>query len=195
MNRLPKKASFTIFSDSCHSGGLIDKEKEQIGPTTLNNTTHEILTNTTSNNLSLIKPKTIPFDFILQHLTSLTNIKTCDIATHFLESFGSNASLKFRLPKNELDFIESMKQDGGILLSGCQANETSADMSPNMNQGKAYGAFSNSIEIVFKENSNPLSNKEVVILARKILKKQGFVQHPCLYCKNENVDAPFLYMA
>ena len=24
--------SFTIVSDSCHSGGLIDKEKEQIGP-------------------------------------------------------------------------------------------------------------------------------------------------------------------
>ena len=24
--------SFTMVSDSCHSGGLIDKEKEQIGP-------------------------------------------------------------------------------------------------------------------------------------------------------------------
>ncbi|MFQ6644164.1 hypothetical protein Gotur_018492 [Gossypium turneri] len=31
VNRLPEGVSFTILSDSCHSGGLIEKEKEQIG--------------------------------------------------------------------------------------------------------------------------------------------------------------------
>lgn len=32
VDRVPPGASFTIVSDSCHSGGLIDQEKEQIGP-------------------------------------------------------------------------------------------------------------------------------------------------------------------
>lgn len=32
IQQLPEETSFTIVSDSCHSGGLIDKEKEQIGP-------------------------------------------------------------------------------------------------------------------------------------------------------------------
>lgn len=31
MNQIPAGASFTFISDSCHSGGMIDKEKEQIG--------------------------------------------------------------------------------------------------------------------------------------------------------------------
>jgi hypothetical protein len=29
---VPPGATFTMVSDSCHSGGLIDQEKEQIGP-------------------------------------------------------------------------------------------------------------------------------------------------------------------
>ncbi|XP_039056234.1 metacaspase-9-like [Hibiscus syriacus] len=33
IQKLQPGTSFTILSDSCHSGGLIDKDKEQIGPT------------------------------------------------------------------------------------------------------------------------------------------------------------------
>ncbi|MBA0627301.1 hypothetical protein Godav_004828, partial [Gossypium davidsonii] len=32
IQQVPSRLSFTIVSDSCHSGGLIDKSKEQIGP-------------------------------------------------------------------------------------------------------------------------------------------------------------------
>ncbi|KAK3219118.1 hypothetical protein Dsin_013088 [Dipteronia sinensis] len=32
VNRIPKGPSFTFLLDSCHSGGLIDREKQQIGP-------------------------------------------------------------------------------------------------------------------------------------------------------------------
>ncbi|KAK9154543.1 hypothetical protein Sjap_002023 [Stephania japonica] len=149
VNRLPEGASFTIISDSCHSGGLIAKEKEQIGP-----------------------------------------------STGTLHLFGSEASSKFQSPRlhqlgdNELG---SIRADAGILLSGCQANETSADMSPSMGEGKAYGAFSNAVQMVLKEHkSAPLSNKELVLLTRQVLQGQGFVQHPCLYCSDENADAPFL---
>ncbi|KAL5546906.1 hypothetical protein UlMin_006593 [Ulmus minor] len=190
VNRLPKGASFTILSDSCHSGGLIDKEKEQIGPSSLS---HDNIDQTRTISPSF-KPKTIPFETILQHLTNMTNINTSDVATHMLQLFGANASLKFRLPWIELEFPDLLKSDEGILLSGCQANETSADMNPVTGGGKAYGAFSNAVEMVLKENSGKLlSNKEVVMMARKVLKAKGIEQHPCLYCSDENANAPFLW--
>lgn len=188
MNRLPKGASFTILSDSCHSGGLIDKEKEQIGPTSLSN--DDALTPPSS------KPKAIPYESILQHLISLTNINTSDVATHLLELFGTHSSLKFRLPRiDQLDFPDFLRpQDEGILLSGCQADETSADMNPVEAGGKAFGAFSNAVETVLKESpGRVLSNREVVMMARKVLEAQGFDQHPCLYCSDENADVAFLW--
>ncbi|KAH0977473.1 hypothetical protein GBA52_027192 [Prunus armeniaca] len=92
---LAKGVTFTILSDSCHSGGLIDKEKEQIGPS------HVTEISNTSPSVSS-KPKGIPFESILHHLASLTSINTSDIATHLLELFAADANLKFRLPPLEL---------------------------------------------------------------------------------------------
>ncbi|KAJ6747697.1 METACASPASE-9 [Salix koriyanagi] len=186
VNRLPKGASLTILSDSCHSGGLIDREKEQIGPNAA----------TTNNNPKVPShsPKAIPFESILQHLASLTNISTSDIGTHFLEFFGSDASLKFRLPPLERDLFESINGDEGILLSGCQANETSADMSPHEGGGRSFGAFSNAVQMVLKEHSGQLSNKQLVMMARDVLQAQGFEQqHPCLYCSDQNAGSTFLW--
>ncbi|XP_038882190.1 metacaspase-9 [Benincasa hispida] len=189
VNRLPKGASFTMISDSCHSGGLIDKEKEQIGPSTIIN--GEKLSLPSIPNAA--KAKTIPFQSILQHLSSHTNINTTDIGTHLLEAFGADASLKFQLHPRELDTVDLLKPDAGILLSGCQANESSADMNPDNAGGKAYGAFSNAIENVLEKNPGVLSNKQVVVMARERLKQQGLrQQHPCLYCSDENAEAMFL---
>ncbi|XP_076916151.1 metacaspase-9-like [Bidens hawaiensis] len=184
VNRVPKGATFTILSDSCHSGGLIDKEKEQIGPSSLS--PNPISTTNT------IKPKTISFSSILHHLSSQTNINTSDIGTHLLELFGPDASLRFSLPSHVLDSIPLVHEDDGILLSGCQANETSADMNPHQAGGKAYGAFSNAVQIVLQENPNDLSNKEVVSMARNVLHKQGFQQHPCLYSSDDHANSMFL---
>lgn len=129
------------------------------------------------------------------HLSSLTSINTSDIGTHLLEFFGHNASLKFLLPNDEQEW-STLQPDAGILLSGCQANETSADMSPNgngeNNKKAAYGAFSNAVQMVLKDNSGPLSNKEIVMMARKILQAQRVEQHPCLYCSDDNSVESFL---
>ncbi|PIN11039.1 Metacaspase involved in regulation of apoptosis [Handroanthus impetiginosus] len=187
VNRVPKGATFTILSDSCHSGGLIDKETEQIGPSSAPNDT--IIP-------ASYKPKQIPFQSILQYFTSLTSKISRDIGSHLLEVFGADASLMFRLPphehKNEPK-TKPLKPDEGILLSGCQKNETSADVEIMENGRKPCGAFSNAVQMVLKENSGPLSNREIVMLARKILIKQHFYkQHPCLYCSDENADAIFL---
>ncbi|KAF5759495.1 putative Caspase-like domain superfamily [Helianthus annuus] len=184
VNRVPKGASFTILSDSCHSGGLIDKEKEQIGPSSL--------PPNPSPTTSTIKPKTISLDSILHHLSPRTHINTSDISTHLLNLFGPDASLGFSLPSRELDSIPLIHEDDGILLSGCQANETSADMNPHEPGGKAYGAFSNAVQIVLQENPDDLSNKEVVLMARDVLHKQGFQQHPCLYSSDDHANSMFL---
>lgn len=184
MNRVPKGASFTILSDSCHSGGLIDKEKEQIGPSSF--------PPDCISTINVTKSKTIPFESILHHLSSITHINTPDPGTHLLELFGPTASLSFCLPSHDLDSIPSIHVDDGILLSGCQENETSANINPHGAGGKAYGAFSNAVQIVLKENANDLSNKYIVFMARNVLQKQGIEQHPCLYSSDQHANSMFL---
>ncbi|KAF5207444.1 Metacaspase-9 [Thalictrum thalictroides] len=154
VNRLPDKSSFTIISDSCHSGGLIDNEKEQIGPSSMNLTLP----------ISLNRPKNIPFHNILNDLTSHSGIQSSDICNHLLEIFGNEASAKFHQNKVQNMHIRSnIYSDSGILLSGCQANETSADMYPTMEGGKAYGAFSNAVQMIIKENGTSFTKKELII--------------------------------
>ncbi|KAK6942062.1 hypothetical protein RJ641_027439, partial [Dillenia turbinata] len=180
INNVPKGATFTILSDSCHSGGLIDKEKEQIGPSS-----------TPMRGISCqhdLTPKTIPLESIIQHLSTNTGVNTSDVATHLLYLFGELASLSFLLPHHEQNLVKS---DMGILLSGCQKDETSSDVIPNGREA-AYGAFSNAIQTVVKEHGVDLSNRQLVMLARKVLKEEMFAQHPCLYCSDANADATFL---
>ncbi|XP_052176547.1 metacaspase-9 [Diospyros lotus] len=186
VNRLPAGATFTILSDSCHSGGLIDKEKEQIGPSSFN-------PKATAPPYKY-KTRAIPFQSVLDHLASLTSINTSDIGTHLLEFFGDEASLRFRI-RHDLDdpSLRPLKADRGILLSGCQANETSADVSAAEGGGTAFGAFSNAVQKVLMQKKGPVSNREMVEMARKVLREQGITeQHPCLYCSDENADAAFL---
>ncbi|XP_057545044.1 metacaspase-4-like [Amaranthus tricolor] len=80
----------------------------------------------------------------------------------------------------------------GILLSGCQTHQTSADASPAGNADEAYGAFSNAIQTILEESNGEISNQEIVSNARKLLKRQGFTQQPGLYCCDDYVDAPFV---
>ncbi|CAN6991714.1 unnamed protein product [Brassica oleracea var. botrytis] len=190
VNQLPEGTSFTMISDSCHSGGFIDKEKEQIGPFS------GVRSPAIEPTATTITSRALPYKEVLDHLSSLTGISTSDVGTHLLELFGGDAGLKFRLPAMDLmDLLENMKArekhvDSGILLSGCQADETSADVVSG--GGKAYGAFSNAIQTVLKENGGALRNKELVIMAREVLERLGFQQHPCLYCSDQNADATFL---
>ena len=142
VNRLPKGATFTILSDSCHSGGLIDKEKEQVGPDCPPPT--DQTNNKAGRNLS--KPKNIPYESLLGHLALLTNLVESEIGTHLTALFGEEASLKFHLPEVDPDQLFGWLpgRDSGILLSGCETNETSADM-PGGPGRKPHGAFSSAV--------------------------------------------------
>jgi hypothetical protein len=82
--------------------------------------------------------------------------------------------------------------DVGILLSGCQSNETSADARPSQDPADAYGAFSNAIQTVLSQTDGAISNRELILQVRRVLRSQGFKQHPCLYCSDENADGAFI---
>ncbi|OAY81123.1 Metacaspase-5 [Ananas comosus] len=82
-----------------------------------------------------------------------------------------------------------MLPDNGILISGCQTDQTSADA--NSPQG-AYGALSNAIQTIIAETGREITNKELVLKARQMLSKQGFMQKPGLYCTDEHADVPFI---
>ncbi|KAK8482621.1 hypothetical protein V6N13_092310 [Hibiscus sabdariffa] len=203
---LDKDIRFTIVSDSCHSGGLIDKRKEQIGPSRVRGippTVH-------------FKARSIPIETVAQCLLSTRSDLTATedaigarpkfwgiaipAAVGLLGNilpliFPKEVSIKFR-PQHEQSALliseKSLTEDEGILLSGCQANETSADLTGSeLTKGEAHGAFTYALVQALKEDGS-LTNKELVVNVRKILQKWGFEQHPCLYSSNANADAPFL---
>jgi len=93
------------------------------------------------------------------------------------EVFAGARCRSTRLPRN------------GTLLSGCQSDQTSADAGDNY---QGYGAFSDAIQTILAETNGDVTNEELVLQARKMLEKQGFVQRPGLYCSDEHVDAPFI---
>ncbi|KAF5733554.1 latex abundant family protein [Tripterygium wilfordii] len=82
--------------------------------------------------------------------------------------------------------------DGGILISGCQTDQTSADASPSGNSSEAYGALSNAIQTILAEADGGVTNHELVSNTRRVLKSQGFTQRPGLYCSDHHVDAAFI---
>ncbi|KAK8575692.1 hypothetical protein V6N12_063359 [Hibiscus sabdariffa] len=85
----------------------------------------------------------------------------------------------------------SLSGDGGILLSGCDANETSFDV---VLGGEAYGAFTNAMLRVLKNPRDYPANTQLVYDVRKKLKEDGIGvdQNPGLYCSDVHANEPFL---
>lgn len=177
VNMVPRGVTFTIVSDSCNSGGLIDKEPIQVGG-------RQHLQDKTAT-VAGIKPRMVTYESYLAHLTSVTGLDSPDIGVHLLHIFGEEASLMYRLSPDR--YPKPLQADQGILLSGCQEDESSYE-DPDANGGPC-GDFTKVVQQIVKERRVPISNKELVIRARRIL---GDPQHPCLYCSKENADAPFL---
>ncbi|KAG2622849.1 hypothetical protein PVAP13_3KG009700 [Panicum virgatum] len=188
VDRVPQGATFTMVSDSCHSGGLIDQEKEQIGPSAV--VTDDLAVDGTTTRAA--RARFLPYAAVVGHLSGASGVDASHhVADHLLALFGADASAKFRHHHD----APTPSPDGGILLSGCQTDETSADVAADDEAavgGKACGAFSSAVQAVLAAHPAPVSNQEVVSRARELLRDQGFEQHPCLYCSDANADAPFL---
>lgn len=80
----------------------------------------------------------------------------------------------------------------GVLISGCQTDETSADATTA--DGVSYGALSNAIQTVLAgtKRGAAVTNRELVVRARDLLSRQGYTQQPGLYCSDEHARLPFI---
>ncbi|KAK7243728.1 hypothetical protein RIF29_38538 [Crotalaria pallida] len=262
VDKVPRGCQITIVSDSCHSGGLIQAAKEQIGESTkeggqiigsgfeFKHFLHRSVEHTIkSRGIHIphgdqgyyVKNRSLPLSTLIEILKQKTGKEDIDIGKlrpTLFNMFGDDASPKvkkfmnFLLKKLEhvggesgghsgiLGIVGSLAQeflkqklvendegikeevhaesnnrglrDFGILLSGCQTDQTSADASPIGNSDNAYGAFSNAIQEIIEESGGAITNKELVLKARKKLKRQGFSQRPGLYCSDQYADTPFV---
>ncbi|EOA35245.1 hypothetical protein CARUB_v10020403mg [Capsella rubella] len=279
VEQVPEGCQITIVSDSCHSGGLIDEAKEQIGESTtakpdrepqvsslgfeMWNCLHGVFVKLLaffgigSSHLEtqeleevgerdgVVKSRYLPlerFIALLKQQTGQDSIEIGKIRPTLFDAFGEDSSPKIKkfmkviLTKlregndqstllcqieesarryieeklNDEHYVKTAMQaqvesdreiygggsgnglypDRGILLSGCQTDETSADVKK---RGEAFGAFSNAVQMVLSEtNKDKITNKEMVLRVREILKKQKFTQRPGLYCNDRFVNAPFI---
>uniref|UniRef100_J3M8I0 Peptidase C14 caspase domain-containing protein n=1 Tax=Oryza brachyantha TaxID=4533 RepID=J3M8I0_ORYBR len=95
---------------------------------------------------------------------------------------------------------EATKQDApaarasprnGVLISGCQTDETSADATTP--EGVSYGALSNAIQNVLAAvHRGKVINMELVRRTRELLAKQGYTQQPGLYCSDKHANVAFI---
>ncbi|KAJ6429382.1 hypothetical protein OIU84_020918 [Salix udensis] len=244
VDQVPEGCRITIVSDSCHSGGLIDETKEQIGESTKRQDEEEkvygigfksILKQTVKDAFEsrgvhipsgLHRNRHGKEEEILKQKTGKEDIDVGELRPTLFNIFGEDASPKVKkfmkiiwnklqhgdgesggggflgMPALETEVGSEQEvyagatkhalPDGGILISGCQSDQTSADASPGGNSAEAYGAFSNVIQTILAETDGEISNQELVLRARKMLKKQGFTQRPGLYCSDHHVEAPFV---
>ncbi len=83
----------------------------------------------------------------------------------------------------------SSTRDVAVLITGCQAHETSADVRPP--GGEAFGAMTKTLQSVY--NANPeCTHYELVSQIRRELSKGKFTQNPCLECSDDNAHRPFI---
>jgi hypothetical protein len=86
----------------------------------------------------------------------------------------------------------------GVLITGCQAHETSADACPSGNPAKAFGALTNALTTTVraaKQKGGPNANvsyRQLVQDVRAVLLQTRFTQNPCLECEPEDADTPFI---
>ncbi|CAN6553732.1 hypothetical protein FF1_004347 [Malus domestica] len=292
VDQLPAGCRLTIVSDSCHSGGLIDEAKEQIGestkgrgresssggggfknflkdraedalesrgihiPSALRHGRHKEEEEKTEDReietedgvRVRVKGRSLPLSTLIEILKQKTGKDDIDVGKlrpTLFDVFGEDASpkvkkfmkvimsklqnqegggsgllgkigslaqgfLELKLQENDeyakpaLETEVGSKQevyaganhraipDGGILISGCQTDQTSADATPPGNAAESYGALSNAIQKILSEQDGSVSNQELVLKARQALKRQGFTQRPGLYCHDHHVAAPFV---
>ncbi|CAL5196438.1 unnamed protein product [Lathyrus oleraceus] len=252
VNGIPRGCRLTIVSDSCHSGGLIEEAKEQIGestkggeeqsesgfgfssflhrkvedaiesrgfhvPSGLRRHNHRDeedgdseLAHGNYGYLRNASPKVKKFMKVI-----LDKLQGDGEGEHggILGMVGSLAQqfLKQKLDENDEGYAKPAMEtevgskhevyagsskrgmpSGGILMSGCQTDQTSADACPAGNAANAYGAFSNAIQAIIEETDGSVTYSELVLKARQKLQKAGFTQKPGLYCSDHHVDEPFV---
>ncbi|KAK8482626.1 hypothetical protein V6N13_092304 [Hibiscus sabdariffa] len=190
VNRLPEGASFTILSDSCQTGALIDKGKNGASKKRKDQENSPMAK-------GKAKAKFLGFEFINQAITAAAGFpqdggNTISQAAHKI--FGKDVSFKFHphYIGGAFDYLDPLQEDEGILLSGFEADEASYDI---VSGDQAFGAFTKAVVTFLNDHihkSATISNGELLNGAAEALEKQGYEQNPCLYCSAKNTYKPFL---
>lgn len=94
-------------------------------------------------------------------------------------------------PKERSLQIKSIEEQSGLLISGCKADQTSADAWIQQ-ANKFYGALTYTMVQLLKQNNFNLSYRQIVECLNNILHQSGFTQQPELNGKAELFDKTFL---
>ncbi|KAK8575689.1 hypothetical protein V6N13_033059 [Hibiscus sabdariffa] len=196
VSRLKKGASFTMLSDSCHSGGLIEKWRKQ-NVASWDRTTPENHDAEAKAKFKVkAKPKFLGFDFINKVIDSAADLGHNEVPKNGQGAhkiFGKDVSRKFYPQYMDVVWEKNiLLEDDGILLSGCEAGETSYDI---VSGDRAFGAFTYAVVTSLDHHrwsSVVVTNGELLAKSAKAIAKAGYGQSPCLYCSHKNRDEPFL---
>lgn len=202
---VPIGCRITIISDSCHSGGLIEQAEEQIGDST------EGGDEEAPQEEARVKGRSLPFSTLIEILKQKSGkeeISRGELSSTLTEIFGEDSSLKVQefiqqhreqREEGSAEFEECNAGDGkrglpasGVLISGCQSDQTSADANPTGDPADAYGALSHAIQTILNETEGEISNTDLVAQIRDWMVGQGYGQEPGLYCSDKLADAPFI---
>lgn len=125
----------------------------------------------------------------LKHLKQMWDDRTIDNDKYFRSARLVNGPLDFSGHANAKPTGETLLPSTGTLVNGCQSDQTSADM-PGDNG--SYGALSNAVQTLVRKHAGKLSNKQLVNMTRAMMVEEGLDQRPCLYCRKDKVNAPFI---
>lgn len=84
---------------------------------------------------------------------------------------------------------KQVSRDSIVLITGCQANETSADVRPA--NGEPHGALTKTLADIQARDEN-ISYYDLVSHVRSSLSAAGFAQNPCLETSEDRSVEPFI---
>ncbi|KAG0628938.1 hypothetical protein M758_1G064400 [Ceratodon purpureus] len=186
---IPAGVNFTVISDSCNSGGLIDELVEQIGGAELKYE-EELRVSEGSGG-----SKRLTEDMLISSLNNDDRISDpvddSNIGRVLYDLYKDDSSLTFKCRFNQDAYSRagSKSDDVGILLSACESWEFSTDTADG-------GVFTVALESVLEElrsagESSP-TYRQLIMAVRGKIEEVSESQHPCLYCSDTNADALFV---
>ncbi|SPT20139.1 unnamed protein product [Triticum aestivum] len=206
VQKVPDGCIFTIVSDSCHSGGLLEKAKEQIGDSTRQSETQsgepEEQSDSPTGFRSFLK------DTVRDVFKSHSRRRgwphqesvAAAVNTHRDAQAAEREGRRRRglHPDDPVQLLRGGRQPKDQEVHEYQRHphqrvpEQPASADATTAQGSSFGALSNAIQTILEGEEGEVTNRDLVMGARKALAKQGYAQQPGLYCSDELLHVAFI---